>query len=576
MKTKFRIGYPYATSKPAKTRKSVVILKPTNAYTGFSAVRFQNDIYSLPATDPGPYVLNGYQKGIEGELVQSDDPSKQSIAKENKKLHGQGRSSQLAIVLAACAIYDNKRQVATLQPLLLFSAAISRPSGAKPFLDATIETYCDEELVSKCLKSKYKAAKMAKAQALILPTRDAKILAESLNKKVYKLDKISKLDSLNDKKTIIIGVTATSLPALAKQIGISEYNYTSRRLNLNFFFVVACLLAVLLYFAYSLYWKPDTVKKPEPVPKPMEIVKPEPIAKPVKKTKLPTPVEKNLSQFQRLGTENANREDYQFCTKKITQLLNLIDNGNNIECLSYCLNAELLAFFSKRAPENIDIAKGLQENCIKAAEKFEINGVPFEFVYVPTVDEKNQGDSFWIGKYEVSNKQYRCLIQKHHSGKFDADEQPVVNVSKTEAEEFCNQLSQQKPFKIRLPTQVEWEYAALGPGNFKQQYTHIEQPEPMQVNKYPSSASWCGALHMYGNVWELTQTLKTVTVSKEEHGKNVPIASRQEFVICGYSYHDPRAQLVDHRIAIDLSQSQEPTDKDSLLGFRLLLREKKN
>ena len=76
-------------------------------------------------------------------------------------------------------------------------------------------------------------------------------------------------------------------------------------------------------------------------------------------------------------------------------------------------------------------------------------------------------DGFSMGKYEVTNGQYRRFRPGHNSGAYEdnllnKDSQPVVNVSWHDAREYAEWLSEKSGHVFRLPSDAEWEYAARG------------------------------------------------------------------------------------------------------------------
>ncbi len=75
---------------------------------------------------------------------------------------------------------------------------------------------------------------------------------------------------------------------------------------------------------------------------------------------------------------------------------------------------------------------------------------------------------FWMGKYEVTQREYQTVIGSNPSG-FPGDlNRPVESVSWLDATNYCARLTQQElaaghippGSHYRLPTEAEWEYAA--------------------------------------------------------------------------------------------------------------------
>ena len=123
---------------------------------------------------------------------------------------------------------------------------------------------------------------------------------------------------------------------------------------------------------------------------------------------------------------------------------------------------------------------------------------------------------FWIGKYEVTQRQYRSVIGKNPSlAKFQDDDLPVGIITWPLAEAFCQKIG------ARLPTSAEWEYACragtrtaypwgdscngkeancdgTSPCGTKEEGPNLEHP--VKGGSYPPNA-W-GICDMNGNMME--------------------------------------------------------------------------
>lgn len=194
-------------------------------------------------------------------------------------------------------------------------------------------------------------------------------------------------------------------------------------------------------------------------------------------------------------------------------------------------------------------------------------------VYIPAL-------KLYVGKYELSNKEYRCFQPAHTSGAFqqlslDEDNQPVVAVSWNEANAFCAWLTKTfggKDWRFRLPTEQEWEtFAACGksvqypwgdgpiPNNWN--YFGRENPAVGQkldrndgyrvacpVQKSGKNA-W-GLFGMGGNVWEWCLDA--------DAGKTP--------VVKGASWADCAAPF----LAISRRSTYTPDYSSSSIGFRIV------
>ena len=65
---------------------------------------------------------------------------------------------------------------------------------------------------------------------------------------------------------------------------------------------------------------------------------------------------------------------------------------------------------------------------------------------------------FWLGKYEVTQRQWESVMRNNHS-RFKGAENPVESVSWNDCEVFIRRVNALLGGKARFPTEAEWEYA---------------------------------------------------------------------------------------------------------------------
>jgi formylglycine-generating enzyme required for sulfatase activity len=120
---------------------------------------------------------------------------------------------------------------------------------------------------------------------------------------------------------------------------------------------------------------------------------------------------------------------------------------------------------------------------------------------------------FYMGKYEVTQAQWKAVMGENPSQFKGDDRLPVERVSWNDSVEFCRKVSRKTGKQVRLPSEAEWEYAcragsttAYSFGGSRKdlgQYTWYgdnsdEKTHPVGQKK----PNRCGLYDMHGNVWE--------------------------------------------------------------------------
>ena len=183
--------------------------------------------------------------------------------------------------------------------------------------------------------------------------------------------------------------------------------------------------------------------------------------------------------------------------------------------------------------------------------------------------------NFAMGRFEVTQKQWRELMGTSPS-KFKGDDLPVEQISREDAQKFIEKLSVKTGHAYRLPSEAEWEFAALA--GLQTEYPLTDASKKLSdVAWYwenaegethvvgTRSANKFGLFDMFGNVDEWTADCYNSNYKNAPtNGSTWTEGSCQFGVVRGGSWAKPLKFLRSkHRDQV----SQEA--KDDTLGFRV-------
>jgi formylglycine-generating enzyme required for sulfatase activity len=121
---------------------------------------------------------------------------------------------------------------------------------------------------------------------------------------------------------------------------------------------------------------------------------------------------------------------------------------------------------------------------------------------------------FWIARTEVTNAQYERFDREYERFEFsEGDDDPVVDVSWTDAERYCAWLAERSDRKVRLPSESLWECACRAGSRTEYCFgddasnlgKHAWIDENSDDRTHPVGTkrpnAW-GLFDMHGSVWE--------------------------------------------------------------------------
>ncbi len=140
---------------------------------------------------------------------------------------------------------------------------------------------------------------------------------------------------------------------------------------------------------------------------------------------------------------------------------------------------------------------------------------------------------FWIAKYPITNAQFQVFVKKGYAEAqwwayadkakrwwtkhpkaaetgVEGNDLPRTNVCWYEALAFCAWLSEKAQLTVTLPTEQQWQRAAVGDEawvypwgeQFDSRLCNVSNGGPTPVTQYPDGASPFGVMDLIGNVWE--------------------------------------------------------------------------
>jgi formylglycine-generating enzyme required for sulfatase activity len=215
-------------------------------------------------------------------------------------------------------------------------------------------------------------------------------------------------------------------------------------------------------------------------------------------------------------------------------------------------------------------------------------------------------DDFWIGKYPVTNEEFKEFIddggygkdwkdmwseegwrwreenefsepEYWHDRKWNGQNFPVVGISWFEAEAYANWLSERTGHLYRLPTEAEWEKSVRGTMGSKYPWgdefdknlcnsseSGLHRTCPVGI--YPEGKSPYGCFDMAGNVWEWCSDWYNTDYyanSPDRNPKGPPVGAIRVLRGGGWS---SLARLCRSAIRCHYF----PRDRHRALGFRIL------
>jgi formylglycine-generating enzyme required for sulfatase activity len=185
-------------------------------------------------------------------------------------------------------------------------------------------------------------------------------------------------------------------------------------------------------------------------------------------------------------------------------------------------------------------------------------------------------DSYNIGKYEVTQAQWKAVMGNYTTNHKACDECPAHYASSKDVLDFISRLNSATGKNYRLPTEAEWEFAARG-GNLSKGYRYSGSNDINEVawfnansegNLHFVGTKQCNELGIYdmsGNVWEWCSDWYGEYSRKSQNNPMGPSLGNGRVLRGGGSAGLPNNCRATKRMSWNFERAE------SLAGFRLVL-----
>ncbi len=151
-------------------------------------------------------------------------------------------------------------------------------------------------------------------------------------------------------------------------------------------------------------------------------------------------------------------------------------------------------------------------------------------------------DDYYLGQYEVTQKQWMAVMGDNPAVYSDCENCPVERVSWDDAHVFVQKLNEKTGLNFRLPTEAEWEYACRERGR-KVRFGHGKDtisPDEANINGNPGYQTSYSQPGVYRNRTVVVGSFSPNTLKLYDMTGNIFEWVEDDYGVEAYKHHAKR------------------------------------